>query len=58
MRSWRNEKGSIMGCCMGRGERRGYDFMKKLVVEGRNLLETLSESIGQVVEKGREGFRR
>lgn len=35
-----------------------YDFMKQFVVDGRNLLERFLESIGQVVEKVRDGFRR
>lgn len=35
-----------------------YDFMKQFVVDGRNLLERFLESIGQVVEKVRNGFRR
>lgn len=37
---------------------KAYDFMKKFVVDGRNLLERFLESIGQVVEKARSGFRR
>lgn len=37
---------------------KAYDFMKQFVVDGRNLLERFLESIGQVVEKVREGFRR
>lgn len=32
--------------------------MKQFVVDGRNLLERFMESVGQVVEKIREGFRR
>lgn len=35
-----------------------YDFMKRFVVDGRNLLERFLESVGQVVEKVRSGFRR
>lgn len=35
-----------------------YDFMKQFVVDGRNLLERFLESIGQVVEKVRDGFIR
>lgn len=37
---------------------KAYDFMKQFVVDGRNLLERFLESIGVVVEKVREGFRR
>lgn len=37
---------------------KAYDFMKQFVMDGRNLLERFLESIGQVVEKVREGFRR
>ena len=37
---------------------KAYDFMKQFVVDGRNLLERFLESIGQVVEKGRDAFRR
>ena len=37
---------------------KAYDFMKQFVVDGRNLLEQFMESIGQVVEKVRDGFRR
>lgn len=37
---------------------KAYDFMKQFVVDGRNLLERFLESIGQVVEKFRDGFRR
>lgn len=37
---------------------KAYDFMKQFVVDGRNLLEGFLESIGQVVEKFRDGFRR
>lgn len=37
---------------------KAYDFMKQFVVDGRNLLERFLESIGQVVEKARNGFRR
>lgn len=37
---------------------KAYDFMKQYVVDGRNLLERFLESIGQVVEKVRDGFRR
>lgn len=37
---------------------KAYDFMKQFVVDGRNLLEQFMESIGQVVEKVRGGFRR
>lgn len=37
---------------------KAYDFMKQFVVDGRNLLERFLESIGQVVEKVRDAFRR
>lgn len=37
---------------------KAYDFMKQFVVDGKNLLERFLESIGQVVEKVRESFRR
>lgn len=37
---------------------KAYDFMKQFVMYGRNLLERFLESIGQVVEKVRDGFRR
>ena len=37
---------------------KAYDFMKQFVVDGRNLLERFLESIGQVVEKVRNGIRR
>ena len=37
---------------------KAYDFMKQFVVDGRNLLERFLESIRQVVEKARSGFRR
>ena len=37
---------------------KAYDFMKQFVVDGRNLLDRFLESIGQVVEKVRDGFRR
>lgn len=37
---------------------KAYDFMKQFVVDGRNLLEKFLESIGQVFEKVRAGFRR
>ena len=37
---------------------RVHDFMKQFVVDGRNLLERFLESIGQMVEKVRDGFRR
>ncbi len=37
---------------------KAYDFMKQFVVDGRNLLDRFMESIGQVVEKVKEGFRR
>lgn len=37
---------------------KAYDFIKQFVVDGRNMLERFLESIGQVVEKVRDGFRR
>lgn len=37
---------------------KAYDFMKQFVMDGRNLLERFMESIGHVVEKVRNGFRR
>lgn len=37
---------------------KAYDFMKQFVVDGMNLLERFLESIGQVVEKVRDNFRR
>ena len=37
---------------------RAYEFMKQFVLDGRNLLERFLESVGQVVEKVRGGFRR
>ena len=37
---------------------KAYDFMKQFVVDGRNLLERFMESVGQVVEKVRSGFKR
>lgn len=37
---------------------KAYDFMKQFVVDGRNLLERFLESVGQVVEKVRDSFRR
>lgn len=37
---------------------KAYDFMKQFVVDGRNLLERFMETVGQVVEKVRDGFRR
>lgn len=37
---------------------KAYEFMKQFVLDGRNLLERFLESIGQVVEMVREGFRR
>lgn len=37
---------------------KAYDFMKQFVVDGRNLLERFLESIGQMVEKVRDNFRR
>ncbi|MBE5887060.1 MAG: hypothetical protein E7284_11770 [Lachnospiraceae bacterium] len=37
---------------------KAYDFMKQFVLDGRNLMERFLESIGQVVEKVRDGFIR
>lgn len=37
---------------------KAYDFMKRFVVDGRNLLERFLESIGQAVEKVRDSFKR
>lgn len=37
---------------------KAYDFMKQFVVDGKNLLERFLESIGQVLEKVRDSFRR
>ena len=37
---------------------KAYDFMKQLVIDGRNLLERFLESIGQMVEKVRDSLRR
>lgn len=37
---------------------KAYDFMKQFVLDGRNLLERFMESIGHVVEKVWDGFRR
>lgn len=37
---------------------KAYDFMKQFMMDGRNLLERFLESIGQVVEKVRDSFRR
>ncbi len=37
---------------------KAYDFMKQFVVDGRNLLERFLESVGQVVDKVRNGLRR
>ena len=34
------------------------DFMKEFVADGRNPLERLLESVGQMVEKARDGFRK
>ena len=36
---------------------KAYDFMKQFVVDGRNLLERFLESIGQMVEKVRDGMK-
>lgn len=37
---------------------KSYDFIKQFVVDGKNLLDRFLESVGQVVEKVRDGFRR
>ena len=37
---------------------KAYDFMKQFVVDVRNPLERFLESVGTVVEKVRDGFRR
>ncbi len=37
---------------------KAYDFMKQFVLDGRNLMERFLESIGQVVEKVRDGLKR
>lgn len=37
---------------------KAYDFMKQFVVDGKDLLERFLESVGQVVEKIRDGVRR
>lgn len=37
---------------------KAYDFMKQFVVDGKNLLDRFKESIGQVFEKVKSGFRR
>lgn len=37
---------------------KAYEFMKQFVLDGRNMLERFLESVGQVVEKVRSGFRR
>lgn len=37
---------------------KAYEFMKQFVLDGRNLLERFLESVGQVVEKVREGIGR
>ena len=37
---------------------KAYDFMKQFVLDGRNLMERFLESIGQVVEKIRDSFKR
>ena len=38
--------------------RKAYDFMEKIVIDGRNMLERFMETLGQVVEKVRNGFCR
>ena len=37
---------------------KAYDFMKRFMVDGRNLLERFLESIGQMVERVRSGVSR
>lgn len=37
---------------------KSYEFMKQFVLDGRNLLERFMESVGQVVEKVRDGIVR
>lgn len=37
---------------------KAYDFMKSFVIDGMTLLDKFLESVGQVVEKVRDGFRR
>lgn len=37
---------------------KAYEFMKQFVLDGRNLLERFLESVGQVVEKVRDEFKR
>lgn len=37
---------------------KSYDFIKQFVVDGKNLPDRFLESVGQVVEKVRDGFRR
>ncbi len=37
---------------------KAYDFMKQFVINGKNLLECFLESVGQVVERTRDGVRR
>lgn len=34
--------------------RKAYDFMEKIVIDGRNMLERFMESLGQVVERVRD----
>ncbi len=37
---------------------KAYDFMKQFVINGKNMLEKFLESIGQVVDRARDGVRR
>ncbi len=37
---------------------KAYDFMRQFVINGKNMLEKFLESIGQVVDKARDGLRR
>lgn len=37
---------------------KAYEFMKQFVLDGRNMLERFLESVGQVVEKVRDEFKR
>lgn len=37
---------------------KAYDFMKQFMKDGRSLLDWFVESVGQAVEKIRDGFRR
>ena len=37
---------------------KAYDFMKQFMVDGRNLMERFLESVGAVVEKVKDSFKR